>query len=119
MIAARRQAEDYARALPVEHGYPPFLLIVDVGNVIEVYADFSGLGKNYAHFPDRQTYRLSMDDLLRRRGAGAAGGDLDRSAVAEPDPQIGRGDARHRRAAGEDRQAAGEEARPRRTSPNS
>ncbi len=65
MIAARRQAEDYARALPVDHGYPPFLLIVDVGNVIEVYADFSGLGKNYDHFPDRHGYRLSMDDLLR------------------------------------------------------
>lgn len=65
MIAARRQAEDYARALPVDHGYPPFLLIVDVGNVIEVYADFSGLGKNYDHFPDRHSYRLSMDDLRR------------------------------------------------------
>ena len=63
MIAARRQAEDYARALPVDHGYPPFLLIVDVGNVIEVYADFSGLGKNYDHFPDRHSYRLSMEDL--------------------------------------------------------
>lgn len=63
MLAARRQAEDYARALPVEHGYPPFLLVVDVGNVIEVYADFSGQGKNYAHFPDRQTYRIGMDDL--------------------------------------------------------
>ncbi|HTN14742.1 MAG TPA: DNA methyltransferase [Sphingomonadaceae bacterium] len=64
MIAARRQAEDYARALPVDHGYPPFLLIVDVGNVIEIYADFSGLGKNYDHFLDRHSYRLSMDDLL-------------------------------------------------------
>ena len=63
MLEARRQAENYARALPVEHGYPPFLLIVDVGNVIEVFADFSGQGKNYAHFPDRQSYRLSMDDL--------------------------------------------------------
>ncbi|MGY3694019.1 hypothetical protein ACVIGA_004099 [Bradyrhizobium sp. USDA 3240] len=63
MLAARRQAEDYARALPVEHGYPPFLLVVDVGNVIEVYADFSGQGKNYAHFPDRQSYRIVMDDL--------------------------------------------------------
>lgn len=64
MIAAKKQAEDYARALPIDHGYPPFLLIVDVGNVIEVFADFSGQGKNYAHFPDRQNYRLSMDDLL-------------------------------------------------------
>jgi hypothetical protein len=64
MLSARRQAEDYAKALPVDHGYPPFLLIVDVGHVIEVYADFSGQGKNYAHFPDRQNFRISMDDLL-------------------------------------------------------
>lgn len=63
MLAARKQAEDYARALPVEHGYPPFLLVVDVGHVIEVYADFSGQGKNYAHFPDRQSYRIGMNDL--------------------------------------------------------
>lgn len=63
MAAARNQAESYAKALPVEHGYPPFLMIVDVGHVIEVFADFSGQGKNYAHFPDRQSYRLSMDDL--------------------------------------------------------
>jgi hypothetical protein len=60
MLSARRQAEDYAKALPVDHGYPPFLLIVDVGHVIEVYADFSGQGKNYAHFPDRQNFRLAM-----------------------------------------------------------
>ena len=64
MAAARKQAEDYARALPTDHGYPPFLLIVDVGHVIEVYADFSGQGKNYAQFPDRQSFRISMDDLL-------------------------------------------------------
>ncbi|UJQ93353.1 class I SAM-dependent DNA methyltransferase [Mariluticola halotolerans] len=63
MIEARRQAENYARALPVEHGYPPFLIVVDVGHVIEIYADFSGQGKNYAHFPDRQNYRIRMDDL--------------------------------------------------------
>ncbi|RLQ88470.1 class I SAM-dependent DNA methyltransferase [Notoacmeibacter ruber] len=63
MIAARRQAEDYARALPVSHGYPPFILVVDVGNVIEMFADFSGQGKNYAHFPDRRSYRIAMDDL--------------------------------------------------------
>ncbi len=64
MLAARKQAEDYARALPVDHGYPPFLIIVDIGNVMEIYADFSGQGKNYAHFPDRQSYRIHMDDLL-------------------------------------------------------
>jgi len=63
MRAARKQAENYARALPVSHGYPPFLLVLDVGNVLEIYADFSGQGKNYAQFPDRSSYRLSMEDL--------------------------------------------------------
>ncbi len=64
MIAAKQQAEGYARALPDDHSYPPFIMVADVGNVIEVYADFSGQGRNYAHFPDRQNYRLSMADLL-------------------------------------------------------
>jgi len=63
MRGAREQAEGYARALPVEHGYPPFLLVVDVGSAIEVFADFSGQGKNYAHFPDTQRYRIDLDDL--------------------------------------------------------
>ena len=64
MQAARNQAIDYARDLPVEHGYPAFILVIDVGNVIEVYADFSGQGKNYSHFPDRRSYRIGLDDLL-------------------------------------------------------
>lgn len=63
MVAAKQQAEGYARALPDDHSYPPFIMVVDVGNVIEVFADFSGQGRNYSHFPDRQTYRLSLDDL--------------------------------------------------------
>lgn len=63
MVQARRQAEDYAKALPKDHGWPPFLMIVDVGHVIELYADFSGQGKNYAQFPDRQSYRVSLDHL--------------------------------------------------------
>ena len=63
MRAAKRQAEDYARALPKEHGWPPFVLVVDVGYVIEVYADFSGQGKNYAQFPDRAGYSIPLDGL--------------------------------------------------------
>ncbi|MGD0191401.1 MAG: DNA methyltransferase [Rhizomicrobium sp.] len=63
MFNARRQAEGYARALPVSHGWPPFILVCDVGHVIEVYADFSGQGKNYAQFPDRQNFRIYLDDL--------------------------------------------------------
>ena len=63
MRAAKRQAEDYARALPKEHGWPPFILVVDVGHVIEVYADFSGQGKNYAQFPDRDGYSIPLAGL--------------------------------------------------------
>ena len=63
MRAAKKQAEDYARALPKEHGWPPFILVVDVGHVIEVYADFSGQGKNYAQFPDREGYSIPLEGL--------------------------------------------------------
>ena len=63
MRAAKRQAEDYARALPREHGWPPFVVVVDVGHVFEVYADFSGQGKNYAQFPDREGYSIPLADL--------------------------------------------------------
>ncbi len=65
MRAARNQAESYARALPPDHGWPPFLIIVDVGHVIELYADFTGQGKHYAQFPDRQSYRIPLADLAK------------------------------------------------------
>ena len=63
MRNAREQAEQYARALPPEHGWPPFILVVDVGHAIEVFADFSGQGKNYRQFPDRSGFRIYLDDL--------------------------------------------------------
>lgn len=36
LLRARAQAENYARALPAEEGRPPFLIVVDVGHVIEL-----------------------------------------------------------------------------------
>lgn len=63
MLQAKGQAERYAKALPVDHGWPPFLLIVDVGYCIEVYADFTGTGKAYAQFPDRSGFRIMLEDL--------------------------------------------------------
>ncbi len=63
MLNAKRQAEEYARALPTSHGWPPFILVCDVGHCIEVYADFSGQGKNYTQFPDRQGFRIYLEDL--------------------------------------------------------
>jgi hypothetical protein len=34
-----------------------------VGHCIEVFADFSGQGKYYTQFPDRQGYRIYLEDL--------------------------------------------------------
>ena len=63
MLRARNQADGYARAVAREDGWPPFLLIVDVGHVIEIYADFSGQGQGYTQFPDGNRYRIALDDL--------------------------------------------------------
>jgi len=63
MRNAREQAKTYAKRLPATEGWPPFLVIVDVGHVIELYADFSLQGKHYAQFPDRRSYRIYLEDL--------------------------------------------------------
>jgi len=63
MLRARGQADGYARAVAREDGWPPFLIVVDVGHVIELYADFSGQGQGYTQFPDGNRYRITMDDL--------------------------------------------------------
>ena len=65
MLAARGQAEQYAKALPLAEGWPPFLVIVDVGHSIELYADFSRSGKTYVAFPDSRTHRIFLDDLAK------------------------------------------------------
>lgn len=63
MLKARNQADNYARAVSKEDGWPPFLIIVDVGHVIELYADFSGQGHGYNQFPDGNGFRIYLDDL--------------------------------------------------------
>lgn len=63
MMKARNQAENYARAVAKEDGWPPFLMIVDVGHVIELCADFSGQGQGYNQFPDCNRYRIKLEDL--------------------------------------------------------
>jgi hypothetical protein len=63
MLAARGQAEQYAKALPVSEGWPPFLVIVDVGYSFELYADFSLTGKAYIAFPDARNHRIRLETL--------------------------------------------------------
>ena len=65
MQNARHQAESYARALPPDHIWPPFILVLDVGHVLEIYADFSGQGRNYAQHPSRQSFRIYLEDLRK------------------------------------------------------
>jgi hypothetical protein len=65
---ARQQAQSYARSLPqveIAEGRPPFLVVVDVGHTIALYAEFTRSGGHYIPFPDPHTYRLSLADLHR------------------------------------------------------
>lgn len=63
ILGARNQAEGYARAIPSNEGRPPFLMVVDVGNFIELYAEFTRTGGNYVPFPDPRSYRIRLADL--------------------------------------------------------
>ena len=63
MWKARGQAERYARNLPADEPPAPFLLVVDVGHSIEVYADFTQAGRAYNHFPDPRNFRIRLADL--------------------------------------------------------
>lgn len=62
MLNAREQAEGYARDLPQDHGWPPFVIVCDVGHCFEIFADFQRMGK-YDQFPDRMHFRIYLEDL--------------------------------------------------------
>jgi hypothetical protein len=63
MLRARGQAEQYARALPATEGRPPFIIVVDVGNLIELYSAFLRSGATYTPFPDPRSHRIRLADL--------------------------------------------------------
>jgi hypothetical protein len=63
MQRARAQAENYARSLPADEGRPPFLIVIDVGHVIELYADFTCSGATYTPFPDPRSHRIRLAEL--------------------------------------------------------
>lgn len=67
MQRAAGQAEGYAKALPKEHAWPPFLLVSDVGYCIDVYANFARDGRSYAPFPGRRKFRIELDDLRNEK----------------------------------------------------
>ena len=65
MTKAKGQAEAYARFLPAEEGRPPFVLVVDVGYMIEVYAEFTRTGGTYLAFPNPAKARIPLADLVK------------------------------------------------------
>lgn len=84
MMRARQQAENYARALPAGEGRPPFLVVVDVGHVIELYSEFTRSGATYTPFPDPRSHRIRLEQLTdpdKRAFARALAGPI------QPRPQ--------------------------------
>jgi hypothetical protein len=65
MFEAHGQADRYARSLPDGENPPPFLIVVDVGHVIELYHDFTQKGKNYLPFPEARSHRIKLSDLAQ------------------------------------------------------
>lgn len=65
MLKAHNQADQYTRALPIDEGRPPFILVVDVGRNIELYAEFSRSGATYTPYPDPRNHRIRLEDLRK------------------------------------------------------
>ena len=68
LLRARAQGEGYERALPVQHldgGRPPFVIVVDVGTVIELYSEFTTSGVTYVPVPDPRIHRIAIADLVK------------------------------------------------------
>ena len=65
LIRAKGQAESYVRSIPDDN--PPFVIVIDVGHSIELYSDFSRLGKTYVPFlgagKDPHSHRVYLPDL--------------------------------------------------------
>lgn len=63
MLAAHNQADQYVRALPIDEGRPPFIVVTDVGRSLELYSEFSRSGGTYVPFPDPSSHRIKLEDL--------------------------------------------------------
>ena len=70
MQRAYEQAEWYAHHLHRDEPSPLFLVVVDVGHVIELYADFSGRGRTYSAFPDVTSHHIPLADLTKEKIRG-------------------------------------------------
>ena len=63
MLRARGRAEGYTRDLPAREGYPPFLIVCDVG-LCSIYMRISPApGNTMRRFPDREGFLIYFSDL--------------------------------------------------------
>jgi len=66
MYEAKGQAELYVRNLPASEHNPPFIIVVDVGHSLELFAEFARQGRIYIPFPDPRTHRIKLRDLAEQ-----------------------------------------------------
>ena len=62
---AYNQAEGYIKNLPSFEKKPPFLIVTDVGHVLQVYSEFTCSGSTYTAFPDQNSFRIPLADLAK------------------------------------------------------
>ncbi len=63
MLRARAQAEGYVHALATDEPAVPFLLVCDIGHVLEVFADFSGTNRVWHPYPEAGSHRIPLASL--------------------------------------------------------
>ena len=107
MKNARQQAETYVFLLDADHPAPPFIIVCDVGHCLELYADFTGTGRAYGQFPDRNGFRIYMDDLRQRRRPRASERIWQEPHSLDPVEGSRPRHPRHRQAPGAGEQGAG------------
>jgi hypothetical protein len=88
MRDARAQAENYAKNLPGDHPPVPFLIVLDIGRAFEIEFDYTGNGRGYGFFPDKQRYRIELPQLASTdqiSGVRKTPADLLRAIWTDPE----------------------------------
>ncbi len=78
----------YAKNLPGDHPPAPFILVCDIGRAFEIEFDYTGNGRGYGFFPDKQRYRIELPDLASDepiRGVDRTPAELLRAIWEDPD----------------------------------
>jgi hypothetical protein len=98
MEAAREQALRYVRALPATEPRPSFVVVIDVGHCIDLYANFAGVGDTYVPFPDSNSFRImlpALADSLQREQLRLLFTDPQQLDLSRRAAQVTRQLARH------------------------